>query len=160
MPTKLWDVSAALTELFSEALNVPVFDGPVAQKTPPKVFVIIGSDGGDNATGEGTGEGADATQEWADTAGINREERGRVVCAVWAWHGSTDLSSLRLAVQEVLDTIEATLHGDNQLGAVLNPSGWARYDGHSLRQRQTATGADVRARFSVSYEAYITPSAP
>ena len=93
MPTQLWAVRAALVELYtSEVDPIAVFDGPVVT-TPPKTFVLVGSDGGDTGVGDSVEDGSEYEQTESSMGGNGwRDEVGRITCAAWAW-GSPHSSS-------------------------------------------------------------------
>ena len=159
MPTKLWDVRAALVDLLTETLNVPVFDGPVARKTPPKTFVLVGTDGGESGTGEASADGYETRQSWAALGSTGRRnEEGEIVCAAWAWSGSTDLTDVRTTVRDLTDQIEAALVADRQLGGVLPAGHGAELARFSLTERQREGGGYVRATLTVAYTTRLTPS--
>lgn len=156
MPTKLWAVRSALVSMFDAALSDPVYDGPSRQKTPPKRFVLVGSDGGETGMGDGDEDGAVIEQSPSSMGNGWRDERGEITCAAWAWSGDTDLAPLRTAITAMVDVAEAALAGDRSLGGLLVPPGMAEFSGLRIREAQTSKGAVVRALFTVSYGALLT----
>lgn len=158
MPTKLWAVHAALTDLFTEQLAVPVYDGPVANTTPPATYVLVGTDGGETGTGEANADnGAESEQSWGAIGPTDhRMEQGEVVCAVWSWSGSTDMAGPRATVKDLVDRIEAALLADRHLGDVLKPGGAAEFRRVAWRLSQRKSGAVFRAVVVVGYSAYLS----
>lgn len=155
MPSAVWDLCDALVDLFNEALDVPVFDGPVSRTTLPKTYVFVGSDGGDAGTGEDATDAMTADQEWADIGGGRRLEVGEITCAVWAWSGSKSFPPVRSQVESVLDTIEATLKANRAMPGVLT-GGTVGMSRVSIRQRHVEEGAVVRAVFTVGFRSLLT----
>lgn len=156
--TKLFDLRDALAALFREtAPSVPVIDGPVPQSTMPELCILVGTDGGENGTGVGSFDGYTTEQAWASVTNDNRrQEQGSIVCSVWAWSGSTDLTQLRLDVQAVVDALGEAIHANRALASILGPSGWIELVGVSGRERQIKAGADCRTVLTVAYAARIT----
>lgn len=161
MPTRLWDVRDQLVTIFEAALadpKVAVYSGPLPPKTTaPKQYVLVGSDGGDTGSGEGSDVGMTAEQDFADISRTGRRnERGEIQCAVVRWHGDASFVKLRVETDATLGALEAALVADAKLGAVLAPSGWARFSRLAIRETQTDAGARIIAVFTVSYEARLT----
>ncbi len=156
MPSKLWAVHQALTDLFSLTVAVPVFNGPVAQAQMPPAFVLVGTDGGETGTGEGASEGTSARQSWAALAGRSRQEEGEVICAAWAWSGSTDITPLRATATGLTDQMEAAVFADKKLGGVLGASGNCEVTALARWEAQRAAGAVVRVSLTVAYTARLT----
>lgn len=157
MPTRLWDVHAALLVLCRAATpNVKVFDGPVPRgPAPPTKFVLVGSDGGE--TGYESGEDGLVSRQAASRLGNNwRDEAGDVLCAAWAWSGDTNLAPLRAAVTAITDAIETAIQTDRSLGGVLEHPGLAEVTEVRFTDAQTPKGAVSRAVFTVSYGALLT----
>lgn len=159
--TRLWDVRAALVDLFTTALADPtwaVTDGVPARRATPKHFVLVGTDGGDTGTGEGSEDTSTATlvrSEISVTAA--RAETGRVVCAVWRWSGSpADMPTLRADVKAAIDVAAEAVNTDPALGGVLADSdGGAFVSGVRITEQQTQAGPFVRGAFDVSYDALL-----
>lgn len=158
MPSRLWDVRAALLEIFTTAVGsgVTVFDGPLTQETWPERFLLVGTDGGD----VGTGDSADgATSEQVAYPGANdwRAETGEITCAVWAWAGTPEFTDLRTDARALVEACEGALYTDRTLGGLFVEQGYgAEFSEVRLREFQAEGGAVVRAAFSVKYRALIT----
>lgn len=158
VPTKLWDVHTALKDLFTEALDIPVIDGPVTGKTTlPKAYVLVGTDGGDTGRGENADEGATSNQVLSNMGpGTWRDETGEITSAAWVWSGNTGFSDLRATAKNILATLESALWADPQLGGLLVKPGFTGFGEVRVREEQGENGAVVRATFTVPYQALIT----
>jgi hypothetical protein len=157
MPTRLWAVRNALAAITITS-GASVHNGPLPPKsTPPKQFLLIGSDGGADGFGGELGDDATSIEQSESELGNNwRNEEGDIVCAAWVWSGGTDLVPLRAAASAITDEVEAFLIADRSLGGVLTPPGLARFTGLRFQETQTSKGAVVRALFTVSYRALLT----
>lgn len=158
MPTLVWDVRSALVDLFTETLDVKVFDGPQSRAAVPKSYVLVGTDGGDTGQGEDGGDFATTSQELSPMGpGTWRDETGEIVCSLWVWGGSTTFAPLRASATAVLDSIELALRSDRTLGDLLAPGGgYAELGSVRIREDQTENGARLRAVFTVSFRALLT----
>jgi hypothetical protein len=157
MNTKLWVVRSGLVDLFGDTVEVPVINGPVAQTGQPETCVLVGTDGGDFGTGEGEAAGISARQGWASvsTQGL-RDEEGEVVCSVWGWSGSTDLTATRTTVETAFSAVADAIHANRKFTAVLGNGGWIELGAFDQREVQRAKGADCRVAFAVRYSARLT----
>lgn len=158
MPSLLWDVRSALLTIFKTAVGseVTVFDGPLSHTTVPPRFLLVGTDGGDDGTGD-SADGATSEQTESPMANNWRAETGEVTCAAWAWDGATAFPILRTQAIEIVSACEEALYVDRTLGGLLQPQGYmADFAGFRLRETQEETGAVVRAAFTVKYRALIT----
>lgn len=160
MPSVVWDVRSALVDIFTAALTVPaytgpqtvqVFDGPQSRAALPKVYVLVGTDGGETGSGEDTQEGMSTDQGWSDVSNTGRRnENGSVTCSVWAWSGSTKFSTIRTHVDSVVTTLESTLLTNRKLPAALT-AGNIELARVSIRERHVEEAAVVRAVLSITY---------
>lgn len=155
MPTRLWAVRAQLVTIFATitppTADFAVFDGPMSRTSPPKSFLLVGTDGGETGGGDEREDGATAEQTLSPMANNWREESGEVVCAAWAWSGETDFVALRTTVKAIADAAETLIQGDRTLGGVLVKPALAEVTALRLREVQTTNGAFVRGAFTVSY---------
>lgn len=160
MTTRLWAVRTALVTVFGTAVDpTAVHDGPLARAdNAPKSFLLVGTDGGGDGTGDDLADGAVVNQKPSLMANGWREEDGTIECAAWAWSGGTDFVPLRAALAEMVDACEAALLADPTLGGILAPQGYrAEFTGpFRTREVQTAKGAVARSAFIVAYRALIT----
>jgi hypothetical protein len=157
MPTVLWAVRTALVDLFNETLDVPVFEGPlVANATPPKRFVLVGSDGGDDGQGNPSDDGAVIRQSPSALGNDWHDEDGDIVCAVWRWAGDTDMTLLRADVEAAVAQLESAIRADRTLGGVLVAGYRAGITEQRVRETQTSQGAVIRVAFTVSYRTLVT----
>lgn len=161
MPTRLWAVRDALFDLAKAhaGTGVEVFNGPLpAKSTPPKKFVLIGTDGGDDGFGSAFGDEASTIEQTESDLGGNgwRDEDGLIICAAWAWSGDTDLAPVRSTTSDIVLAIEAAVRADRTLGGVLILPGLATFTSARFQEAQTSKGALARALFTVSYRALIT----
>lgn len=156
--TELWAVRTGLVTVFTAAMpsGVQVFDGPMTHTTPPKRFLLVGTDGGDDGSGAND-DGSSIRQELSDLGpGTWRAEDGEVVCSAWAWSGDTKFEPLRTAVAAITDACE-TVVADRTLGGILPPPAFgAEFGTVRFREEQTPSGAVVRAVFTVTYGALLT----
>lgn len=158
MSTKLWAVRTGLVTVFTAAMptDVQVFDGPMTYTTPPKRFLLVGTDGGEDGGGA-TDDGSTIRQELSDLGpGIWRSEAGEIVCAAWAWSGDTKFVPLRTAIAEITDACETALADRTLAGILPHPSFGVEFGAVRFREEQTPNGAVARAVFTVSYSALLT----
>lgn len=156
MPAVLWDVRAALFTVFGGIADLDVFDGPMTRTTPPRQFLLVGTEGEFPAS-SASDDGASADQSASSLSGSNMwDETGEIVCAAWAWSGGTDFAPLRVAARGIVDAAEGLVMADRTLGGVLAPPGLAWFSGLRLREVQTTSGAFVRAAFTIAYQALVT----
>jgi hypothetical protein len=159
MNTKVWEVRAALLTVFTAAMpaGIEVSDGPMTRIPPPKLSLLIGTDGGDDGFGS-LDDGALARQRRSSLGpGTWRDEEGAVVCSAWAWSGARKFDLLRSQVKDLVDRCEAAVGADRSLGGVVvtQPAG-AEVTEIAFREDQFTKGAYVRASFTVAYTALIT----
>lgn len=171
MPSKLWDVTDSLVTLFTDGLTIPVFDGPQPRKsTPPKEFLIVGTDGGDSGF-DSIPEALAVEQEWATISCTGRrEERGSVTCAAWAWSGSNTVAELRAKVKVTVAACEDLLLANRGLDGLLTaaPGGFGvEFSRLSIWQTQyirgegttnETAGTAVRAAFAAVYQTRVNPT--
>lgn len=155
--TVLWQVRSSLASILGTATGLPTFDGPLAAGDVPTSFLLIGSDGGETGTGEGTSEGATTRLTLSD-AGVDwYDDNGEVVCALWSWTGDGDLAAPRMVVRTAFSQVLAALRADPHLSGLLTPQ-HCRADVTSVAavEAQTSAGAVTRVTFTVAYNALLT----
>jgi hypothetical protein len=157
--TRLWDVRSALLTTFKGVVprDVEVIDGPLTASTPPKAFVLVGSDGGEDGYGA-RDDGASVRQRRSKLGpGGWRDEDGAVVCSVWAWDGNRRFDRLRVKVRELVDLCEAAVAADRSLdGLLTTPPAGAELTELAFREDQFTKAAVVRATFTIAYTAVLT----
>lgn len=157
MPSRAWAIRGALTALFAGVLpGVVVHDGPIARDAPPRRFLLVGTDGGTDGTGDDLTDGTVVVQSPSPMAGGWMDEEGEIACSAWAWSGGTDFPPLRADVAALVDACETAIRADPSLGGLLAPADRQAAVGQvRIRETQTPQGALVRAVFTVAYRALI-----
>lgn len=148
--TVLWDVQAALKDLFvTAAPTATVVDAADLLGDDPAQLIQVGELGkeGDTAT---------ATRELSPMGNGWDEEAGEVPCRISVWTGETDPAAPRATAKLLLTACVAAVRADRSLGGVLPATGLARVSAVRLREGQTAKGVLIEAGFTVSYTALLT----
>jgi hypothetical protein len=94
---------------------------------------------------------ADAAESRAVFGGGGRRVmRFEVACQLGVWSGDTDMSTIRSAAYETLETLGVILTGERTLGGVVD---WARITRDAYQPTQSPNGAGAAVDFTVLVEA-------
>lgn len=152
MPSALRTVRSALFDLYTEALSVPVFNGPRPRSATPKQYLLVGVNGIEEIEA-----GMRSNQTPSSLSGDWWDETGEVDCTAVAWQGETDMTAIRAAAKSIVDICETALRDDRHLGGLLVPANnTAEQTRLDIREQQTSKGPLVEAVFTVSYSTTLT----
>jgi hypothetical protein len=142
-------VIEALVDLWNNALDVPVYDGPNAVEEAEYAAVWVGYDPTDD-----NAQAVESSQTWAELGNRAKNEEGTITCAVAAWSGDSTTIKRRQRVAELLSELETALRADLTLsvGTLIDTNFGERI---TLHQQLTEDGNEVLALFTVDYRARI-----
>lgn len=161
LPATLWDVRAALYELFRDALaaseirgrRATVYEGTRSKGPTPNLFLLVGASStlddelttANDVWGRLTSSADPMSADW-------RIEEGEIDCAAVAWSGSVDdRPALRADVAAVVATCEQALVADPRLGGLLTGENTAQMLGQEFRDPITELGPFAEVVFTIGY---------
>lgn len=143
-----------LVEVFTAAVDVPVYDGAPSTAENKRSYVAVAWNG---APDDLFGDFATIDSEWLYIGTTDKLETGTVVCAAVAWSGDKDPKPRRTAALEMYeacdDALRTAFDTDPVLQALVRES--ISVSGASLSTGQTDSGNLTRAVFTVTYQAQI-----